>query len=178
MELWEKNGEKSRNEHSETYQRESTLKSFPCEVWFRRHILPAECLSVCEWGEKPEIPQDVQPYSCWKATVDPLTERLWWLGTLWIGINGMLITHSNDQVFFLACPAGKTQVKNITSVWSVWSSFPLLCSEIIVSDYLKRSIFHKLALSCHYEDIFIKRSLSGSDKEEAISSLFWGIRYL
>lgn len=145
----------------------------------------SESLSVREQG-KVEKQHDVQAFHVekpqqihWESLFCLwLTLRSTDSWGLWVGINETLITQSNDRVFFLVSCAGKKQVKDITSVWSVWSHFPLLCFEMIATDYIKWAIFHKPALTCFYENIFIKCSLSGSDKEEAITILFWGIRYL
>lgn len=60
-----------------------------------------------------------------------------------------LMSHLLHKVMsssFFFSPAGRKQLKDITSVWSIWSSFPLLCSQIIVTDCIRRSINHKSAL--------------------------------
>lgn len=78
----------------------------------------------------------------------------------------MLITQSGAPVFALSVRLER----NIC--------LECFCFEIIVTDYIKCSAFHQLALTCCYENVFIKCSLSCSVKEEAIIILFGGIRYL
>lgn len=116
--------------------------------------------------------EDVQPCSRWKATVDSQeilvfvainVEKPWWLRTLELALMRRLLHKVMIRPLCLSC------WKETSEEYYVWleclEQFPL-CPEIIVTDYIKRSVFDKLALFCYCEIISMKCSLLGSDKKE------------